>query len=130
MRDFSGLKLWGIVQSVFVVFFLPFMGFFFDEKSAAFFLAGFATNVVGQLVFAVVFFRYAGALFARDVLRSAYVGEILKLVVFAVLFNVLFSRTDARQAMFVLAGFIVAQFAFMVCLVIPRYFRGRQGKSH
>lgn len=126
MRDLSGLKLWVVVQFVLIMLFFPLVVFLSSKESAAFFLAGFTVNVVGQLVFAVIFFRYAGALFARDVLISAYIGEILKLVVFAVLFKVLFSRTGAQQGMFVLAGFIVAQLAFVACLVTPRYFRGRQ----
>jgi F0F1-type ATP synthase assembly protein I len=129
MRDFSGLKLWAVVQAVVVALFLPLVVSFSSRENAAFFLAGFSVNIAGQLIFAIIFFRYAGALFARDVLRSAYIGEILKLVVFAVLFNMIFSRTDAHQAMFVLAGFSIAQLAFVVCLVIPRYFRGRQIKS-
>lgn len=87
-------------------------------------LGGFVC-LIPQAWFARSLFREQRARFSRQILKSAYRGEAMKLLVSATLFAVVFRWVDVVPVMF-FAGYFLVHVTFWFA---PRFFRGDQSST-
>lgn len=95
---------------------------FLGLSSARSVLLGGLVCLVPQAWFARVLFRDQRARFVQQILKSAYRGEAMKLLISAMLFAVVFRWVDVVPAMF-FAGYFLIHVTFWFA---PRFFQGNQ----
>lgn len=119
----NALKL--VVIQAIVVVLLAFLFLFSSYKAAySVFLGGFCC-VIPSIYFAHNLFKYVGARMAKRAMMAFYFGEIIKLVMIAIL-SLLVFKFIAIQPISFFVGFIVAQFAFWLA---PNILVMRQAKT-
>ena len=94
----------------------------FGLSSARSTLLGSLVCLVPQAWFARVLFRDQRARFSQQILKSAYRGEAMKLLISATLFAVVFRWVDVVPVMF-FAGYFLIHVTFWFA---PWFFRGNQ----
>ncbi|MDF1684318.1 MAG: ATP synthase subunit I [Legionellaceae bacterium] len=94
----------------------------FGLSSARSILLGSLVSLVPQAWFARVIFREQRARFSQQILKSAYRGEAMKLLMSAALFAVVFRWVDVVPVMF-FAGYFMVHVTFWFA---PWFFRGHQ----
>lgn len=109
------LRLSAIVSLVF------WLMFGLDAARSA--LLGGLVCLVPQAWFARVIFRDQRARFSHQLIKSAYRGEAMKLLISAMLFAGIFRWVDVVPVMF-FAGYFLIHVTFWFA---PRFFRGDQG---
>lgn len=82
-------------------------------RSAASFIFGGLVNVLPNVCFARMLFKYSGALRAKNIVYGFYIGEATKLVLTFILFALIFKYTNL-DPMFLFWGLVVAQIAFWI----------------
>lgn len=76
--------------------------------------------LVPSYLFALIAFRYSGAHAARDIVKSFYWGEAVKLFVTVFLFALVFSTMNVAAGYF-LGTFILMQFTFWIGPLVLKF---------
>ncbi len=92
--------------------------------SARSMLLGAVVCLVPHALFARILFRDQRARFSQQILKSAYRGEAMKLLMSATLFAVVFRWVDVVPVMF-FAGYFMVHVTFWFA---PWFFRGNQNR--
>jgi ATP synthase protein I len=95
----------------------------FDVSAARSALLGGLVCLVPQAWFARILFRDQRARFSQQILKRAYRGEAIKLLMSATLFAVVFRWVDVVPVMF-FAGYFLIHVTFWFA---PKFFQGSQG---
>lgn len=96
---------------------------FLGVSSARSVLLGGLVCLVPQALFARVLFRDQRARFSQQIVKRAYRGEAIKLLMSAALFAMVFRWMDVVPVMF-FAGYFLIHVTFWFA---PKFFRGNQG---
>jgi len=100
--------LFVVCQAVLVLPFAVLAWLLWDLKSGGSLLTGGLVCALPNLYFARQFFSTTGAMAAKQILRGMYRAEMIKLLLTAVLFMVVFTYLPVKAG-FLFVGFVLAQ---------------------
>lgn len=112
-------QLFGL-QCGLVVFLSAITGAIFGKWAAYSAFLGGIVCILPSYLFALIAFRYRGAHAAKDIVKSFYWGEAVKIMVTVFLFTLVFSTMKVAVGFFLLA-FILVQFTFWIGPLVLKF---------
>lgn len=80
-------------------------------------ILGGLVSIIPNAYFGRMVFRHAGARAIETVVKSAYVGEVVKLILMGAGFGLIFAQVDPVSASMVFAGFVLTHLAGIIGLI-------------
>lgn len=80
-------------------------------------ILGGLVSIIPNAYFGRMVFRHAGARAIETVVKSAYVGEVVKLILMGAGFGLIFAQVDPVSASMVFLGFVLTHLAGIIGLI-------------
>lgn len=114
---FSSLRTLLAFQLIIIIIFSIFFWFGYGNEAGLSSLFGGIIAIFPNLLFALIYFRYSGAMAAKKVVQSFYLGEILKLLTTLILFTVVFQWSKLK-ALPLFVVYIVTLMTYWLILAV------------